>query len=342
MMDRNGNCDSFGMETHQASDPRVRVAIVNYRTADLTIDCLASLVIEREQWPSLEVIVADNASPDGSSDRLHQAISENGWGSWVRVLDLPKNGGFAYGNNAVMKFAASPPPEYFWLLNPDTAVRPGALAGLLAVMAREPKAGMVGSCLEWLDGTQQHSAFRFHTIASELTNNLPLGSLSQHFERWAVAPPPQRHTAQYDWLSGASILVRAETVADIGYMDEEYFLYFEETDYCLTARKHGWECWLSADSHVVHFVGKSTGVTNPSERTARRPDYWFQSRRRYFEKNHGALYALGADIALSASVIASRIAAAMRHRNSGIPDNFLMDLARHNMIASPSMHRKPK
>jgi hypothetical protein len=321
--------------------PRVRVAIVNYKTADLVVDCLRSLVAEREQWPGLEVVVADNASPDASSAHIKQAIAANGWGGWVRVLDLPENGGFAYGNNAIMQDRSTPEPDYHWLLNPDTIVRPGALAGLVAVAQREPRAGIIGSCLEWPDGTQQCSAFRFHTIGTELASSFPLGPFYRRFDRWVVAPAPERRTARHDWLSGASLLLKASMVREVGYLDDGYFLYYEETDYCLKARRRGWECWLSAESRVVHLVGQSTGVDGaPSLRAARRPAYWFEARRRYFEKNHGKLYALGADLALATSVIAAKAAAAVRRRGSGIPERFLADMARHSVVAAPRQRQR--
>ena len=95
---------------------------------------------------------------------------------------------------------------------------------------------------------------------------------------------------------GASLLVRQAVFQDVGGMDEEYFLYYEETDFCLRAARAGWPTWYVPGSAVVHLVGQSTGVTAIEGPPKRRPRYWFESRRRYFEKNHGRLYARWIDL----------------------------------------------
>ena len=262
----------------------VRTAIVNYRTSAMVIDCLASLAGERGGSFDMDVVVIDNASGDASIDELNHAVASNGWSDWVRIAALTDNRGFAAGNNIVLSDRTPPKPDFLWLLNPDTYLRRGALSGLLGVMRQHPQAGLVGSCLEWPDGKQQHSMFRFHTLTTEFFSSLPLGPLTPLFERFSAAPHPRRETARFDWLSGASLLIRADVVDQIGLMDESFFLYFEETDFCLRARMRGWECWLAGDSRVVHLVGQCTGVTDRNRGEIRRPSYWFEFTPPIFRK----------------------------------------------------------
>lgn len=314
--------------------PGVLVAIVNYCTADLTIDCLRSLEAEIRQHPGSTVVVADNASPDDSGSRIARSISDNGWSAWAHLMPLPRNGGFAYGNNNIIRAFLEGPdaPEFVWLLNSDTVVRPGALGALIDVLRRQPKVGIAGSCLEDPDETQQCSAFRFHSIVGEFVGAASLGPLSRLLKAWVIAPRPERKSAPYDWVSGASMMIRSQLLRQVGLMDEAYFLYYEETDLCRRARKHGWSSAFVSESRVVHLVGKSSGVTDRSNTTRRRSAFWFESRRRYFEKNHGRLYAAGADAALILGTLIHRFRAAVTRQPTGQPELFLSDLARHSAI----------
>src|SRR4051812_41551380 len=140
---------------------RVLIVIVNYRSADLAVDCLRSLAPEVRALggpAAARVVVTDNASGDDSVPRLTAAVRDNGWGDWATVRPLARNGGFAYGNNEAIRpaLAAANPadkPEYVLLLNPDTRVRPGAVRALLDFMDADPQAGLAGSRLEDPDGT---------------------------------------------------------------------------------------------------------------------------------------------------------------------------------------------
>ncbi len=266
-----------------------------------------------------------------------KAISENGWSPWAQVLLQPKNGGFAYGNNAVIKrHLKENSPDFFWLLNSDTIVRQGALRALLDFMEQNPKVGIAGSCLEDPDGTQQCSAFRFHSLASEFEASIQLGPISKLLQRWAVAPPLERKTAPFDWVAGASMLVRKEVFDQVGLMDESYFLYYEETDFCGRARQLGWTCWYVVESRVIHLVGKSSGVTEREITTKRRSAYWFESRRFYFIKNHGRFYAIGADLALAAGTLLWQLRTLLTGKSSTTPKYFLYDLARHSALLGKS------
>jgi hypothetical protein len=308
------------------------VAIVNYCTADLVIDCLRSLAPVRDECSHLAAVVADNASPDGSGKQIADAIVENGWSEWAKLLEMPRNGGFSYGNNGVIReyLESQSPPEFFWLLNSDTVVRKSALTALLSFMRDNPNAGIGGSRLEDPDGTPQHSAFRFHSIAAEFEGSVNLGVVSKILGNRRVAPPIVDVNQRFDWLSGASMLIRTEVLQQAGLFDEAYFLYFEETDFCLRAQKHGWQCWYVPESRVVHLVGKSTGVTERTGPPKRRPSYWFESRRRYFVKHNGRVYGALADLALASGTILWMARAGIQRRPAACPEKFLVDLARHS------------
>ncbi|CDN12119.1 Dolichol-phosphate mannosyltransferase in lipid-linked oligosaccharide synthesis cluster [Richelia intracellularis] len=286
--------------------------------------------------PETRVIVTENASGDDSVATIQTAIENEGWEDWVSFMPLDCNGGFAFGNNAAINPAlnSSNPPDYILLLNPDTVVRPGALKVLVDFMEQNPQAGIAGSRLEYPDGTPQFSAFRFHSILSELNAGLHLRFGQKFKERWAVVPPalPQEIT-QVDWVAGASMIVRRKVFEQVGLMDEGYFMYYEEADFCLQTNKAGWGCYYVPESRVVHLVGQSSGVTDPKAPRKRRPQYWFDSRRRYFVKNHGWLYAVMADVAFAFSFALTKLRWLIMGQQSVEPPQFLTDFLRNSVIA---------
>lgn len=314
--------------------PRLVVAIVNYRTADLAIDCLRALAAEVTAAGATQVVVADNASGDGSAERLAEAVRENGWGAWATVLPLPRNGGFSYGNNACFRrfLGGADEPAYFLLLNPDTVVRPGAIAALLDFMDLHPEVGIAGSRLEDPDGAPQLSAFRFHTVLGEFNNQLRLGMLERLLGSWVTNPKISDQPQRADWVAGASMMVRSEVFARIGLFDEDYFLYFEEVDFCLRALRAGWHCWYVPESRVVHLVGQSTGVTSPKARLSRLPRYWFDSRRRYFLKNHGPLYATAVDCVWFAGNLLWHLRRFLQRKPRAEPEGILHDYAKNSVF----------
>ncbi|MBK9386737.1 MAG: glycosyltransferase family 2 protein [Planctomycetes bacterium] len=313
---------------------RLLVVIVNYRSAELTIDCLRALASEVPQIAETQVVVTDNDSGDGEAARIASAIESEGWSSWARCRALPRNGGFAYGNNAAIEPAlrSDDPPEYVLLLNPDTVPRPGALQALLAFLDAHPAVGIAGSRLEYEDGTQHHSRFRFHTIRSEIVDGLRLGFVTKLLQRHMTAPPLVLHDHPIDWVAGASMMVRKTVFDAIGLFDEGYFLYYEETDFCLRAARAGWPCWYVPESRVVHLVGKSSGLTDLRVRAARRPRYWFESRQRYFVKNHGRLYAFFANLSWALCYSLWRVRRRLQRKPDEDPPHLLADFVRFHFL----------
>src|ERR1041385_4975095 len=129
---------------------RLLVVIVNYRTAPLVIDCLASLEPQIRSIAGAHVTVVDNASADGSAESLASAITDRGWSDWATLVRADRNGGFAYGNNIAIRAAlrSSDPPDYVMLLNSDTLVLDPAIQSLIDFLEAHPKAAVVGSHLE--------------------------------------------------------------------------------------------------------------------------------------------------------------------------------------------------
>ena len=310
------------------------VVTLNYRTHRLTIDCLRSLENEVRAIPGVQVVVSDNASGDGSVEQIGRAIAENNWDDWATLMPLDRNGGFAFGNNAPIRAALQSQlkPDYVLLLNPDTVVRPGALQALLDFMNANPQVGIAGSRLEDPDGTPQHSAFRFHSFLSEIDSGLRLGLVTKLLQGWIVAPPIVDVPCQTDWVAGASMIIRRDVLETVGLMDEGYFMYYEEMDFCLQARRGGWPCWYVPASRVVHFVGQSSGVTDRKRPPKRMPQYLFESRRRYYLKNHGWLYAVLTDAAWALSHMMWQVRRVIQRKPDNDPPKLLSDFLLNSVL----------
>ena len=321
-----------------AVETTLRIVIVNYRTPKLTIDCLASLESELMHLPGAHVVVVEGGSGDDSATQLAEAIAEQNWSSWVTLEVREDNAGFAGGNNAAIipALAESPAPEFILLLNPDTVVRPGAIHELLRFMEDHPTAGLAGSRLEDPDMTPQASAFRFPSIRSEFETTLRLGPISRLLKSKLVAMPVRDTPHRCDWLAGASLIVRREVFDAVGPLDADYFMYFEETDFCLAAHRAGFEAWYVPASRVVHLVGQASGVTakNDTAKPAkRRPAYWFESRKRYFVKNHGKLAATLADAVWIIGWSCWRLRIKLTGQPDRDPEKLLGDFVRHSVFA---------
>ena len=319
--------------TTQTPHQKVLVVIVNYRTADLTINCLKSLVSEVHSLPGTKVTVVDNASGDDSVAKIQQAINTEGWGDWVNLIASQHNGGFSSGNNLAIRpvLNSDNPADYFLLLNPDTEVRLGAIKALIDFMAKRPQAGIAGSRFELADGTPWNIILRFPTILSELDAGLRLGIVTKLLRKWVVAQPVEPQVQPADWLPGASMLIRRQVFEAVGLMDEEYFLYYEETDYCLQAKRAGWSCWYVPDSLVMHIGGQSTGVEIPNEPPERLPKYCFDSRRRYFTKNHGLIYAAIADLLWIVAYSTWKVRQVIQRKPNCDPPHYLGDFIQNSV-----------
>ncbi len=294
------------------------------------MECLESLENERETNGNLSAIVVDNASQDGSADLIEQVINRRGW-DWVTLLRSPDNRGFGAGSNLGISWALErlPKLDLVWLLNPDTRVVPGAARALAQFMRDHPAAGIAGSALLDADGELWPYAFRFPSLLGEIERGSHWGVVSRLLSRSATLRPMGQHCEKVDWVSGASLIIRRELLEDNLRFDEGYFLYFEETDFCLHAKRMGWECWYVPDAVVLHIAGQSTGLTGKQIKLKRLPAYWFHSRQRYFIKNYGRIYGILADFSWIAAHGLARIKQQLRRGPDPDPPNLLQDFIRH-------------
>ena len=271
------------------------VLIVNFRTGQLVVDCLESLISELPFLQGGKVIVVDNASGDDSTAQIAAAINDRGWSGWAELIALPHNGGFAYGNNRALERVREIDSSFGTIvcLNPDTVVRSGAITAMLGQFRASPRAGVVGALIENEDGVAQRAGHNFPSPLGELERAAQLGLLSRGLSSADMPQPIAAQVRRFDWVSGACFAIRREVIEQIGGFDEGYFLYFEETDFCLRAQRAGWTCWQVPQAVVVHFEGASTGINIPAKR---RPAYWYASRRRFFLKAYGVAGLLAADL----------------------------------------------
>ena len=304
---------------------RLAIVILNYNTALLTLDAVHSVIgqIRSED----RIYVVDAASPDDSTSLLEPALTKM---NKVVFLPLRKNQGFSFGNNVAIRQAlADPnPPDLILLLNPDTVAQASAIDALVSFMELHPDVGLAGSRLENPDGTTQWAAKRFHTFFSELDDAVSFGPLSKLLNRWSIAHSEQSTPHPTDWVPGAALMIRREVFESIGLLDESYFLYFEEVDFCLRAKRAGFDCWYVPQSRVVHFVGQSTGVT--SSRPGRRPRYWFESRARFWLTHYGRLHKLACDGAWTCGRLLFHLRCLFQGKRNHFPPHLWRDFVRFN------------
>ncbi len=312
----------------------VLVVVVNYRTARLSVDCLRSLSGELRGLPGLRAVVVDNDSSDGSYEVITAEIAARGFSDWACCVPGPRNGGYAFGNNLALRAALASPhaPPFFLLLNPDCQVRAGSVNALRDFLERHPRVGIAGSCLENPDGSLWSTAFRFPTVLGELEGGARLGLLTRLLKRWEVPVRMTERAEQVDWLPGASMMVRRAVFERVGLMDDGFFLYYEETDFCLRANRAGFSCWYVPESRVMHIAGQSTGVTDRTGPVKRRPQYVFDSRHRYFVKNHGPAYAVLADLAWILGLASFRLRRRIQRKPDSDPPALLYDSFRNNAL----------
>lgn len=304
---------------------RVGIAIVNYKTSDLVCECLKGIA-QLVTAADIKVCIVDNHSCDGSYERLIEEAQKPDYFGWVQVLDGARNGGFSYGNNLAAKHFADLDVSHFWMLNPDTYPTEHSLANLLTVFDRYPESGAVGSRLQDTDGTRQIAAFNFPRPLGEFVNMLRAGAVERLFSRYVVASTLPEKLHKVDWVAGASMLLRWEDFKSVGFMDEGYFLYFEEVDLCFKIGQLGRSIYYAPQSVVVHHVGAATGISDTRKKAPRRPRYWFNSRRRYFINNFGISGALIADVSALIGLVLYKMKVKVLRQPDTDPPSITRDL----------------
>jgi len=250
------------------SRPDVSVLIASYNTRDLLLQAVASTL-----EPGVETIVVDNGSVDGSADAVAEQFPA------IRLVRSDSNLGFAGGTN---RAACEAGGRTLLLLNPDAALTPGALGLLVDVLASHPRAGAVGPALLYPDGRPQSAAFHFPGLNQVLLDLFPVPRLMESRFNGRV----QARVAQpIDHPLGACMLIRRAAWEEVGPLDEGYFMYLEEVDWCRRARALGWQTWYEPAARVVHHAGAATS----QQPEAMYAQLW-RSRLRYYQRYHGPLY----------------------------------------------------
>lgn len=258
------------------------VVVVTHNGRDLALRTLRSALAASGELRS-EWIVVDSGSSDGTPEAIEAEFDQ------VEVLRVP-NRGFAAGNNVGIARAAG---RYVLLLNPDVEIREGTLAELVAALDSRPDVGIASVVQRDGDGALQYSMRRFPTPLRDLGESLfaahwPFFGTLQELETRAER---YRRESSPDWVVGAFMCARAEAIASIGGMDERFFLYSEEIDWCLRVRRAGWDVRHLPSMSVVHYAGRRD-----------RGDLMAQlahSRSLFARKHHSRLGALGIRAALA-------------------------------------------
>jgi GT2 family glycosyltransferase len=196
-------------------------------------------------------------------------------------------------------------------------------------MESHPQVGIAGSSFETEHGEEWPFAFRFPGWVSEIEHGLQLGPLTRLLSDWTVARPMTPIAQPTDWICGASMMIRPSVLAAVGALDENFFLYFEETEFCHRARTAGFTTWYVPASRVMHMIGKSTNLTEATRESRRLPGYWFESRTRYF----ASVYGVRATTAIDLLAIVSGMVGLLRKKILRRPStpHYIRDLVAHSV-----------
>jgi len=246
------------------------IVIVSYNTRDMLRDCLRSLPAGT-QGITAETWVVDNNSPDRSAEMVAEEFPE------VRLIANRENAGFTRANNQALRQCDS---RHSVILNPDTECRPGALTTLVRYLDSHPEAGAVGPKLLNTDGSLQPNGARFPNPLQDFLVVSDLRGLARaRFERWSRMRDDFDRECELDVVSGACMMVRREAIEKVGLLDEEFFMFYEEVEWCWRIKRAGWKVVYVPSAEVVHHWMGS--VRQNSEAMTRR---LFQSSDIYYRK----------------------------------------------------------
>jgi len=221
----------------------------------------------------MEVFVVDNGSKDGSLTAAREEFPQ------VKFIENQTNLGFAKANNQALSLSKG---KYILLLNPDTKVQEGAVDRLISFMDAHPESGAAGAQLLNSDGSKQNSMAKFPSLATELLN--------KNLLRWLFPetfPGKERNYTEpieVDSVIGACMMVRQDAIGQVGLLDEDYFLFLEETDWCYRMREAGWKIFHVPDVKIYHLQGKGVEI----EKRRAKVEY-HSSRYQFFKKHRGRL-----------------------------------------------------
>jgi GT2 family glycosyltransferase len=237
--------------------PDVSVVIVSYNTRDMLRNCLDS-VFKQTQQARIQVIVVDNNSTDDSCAVVQQLFPE------VTLIRNPDNRGFAAANNQGFRIATG---RYLLLLNSDTVILDSAIDKTLAYMESHPEVGALGPKVLWPDREFQSTVFRFHSVTNVALDALYLPQLFPRLDRARYAGFDWDVEHNVDAAAGCFLLVRREVLGQVGVLDEAFFMYGEEAEWCHRMHKKGWRVVYYPGASIIHIFGGSSKGRRDSVRT---------------------------------------------------------------------------
>ena len=232
-------------------EPEVSVCIVSWNVADDLRACLESLYAQEDD-PTVEIIVVDNNSSDGTV-----AMLESEYPKVITIVNS-ENRGFAAATNQALARGGG---HYLMMLNPDTVVPAGGLGALVRFAEAHPEAGIIAPKLLNPDGSLQYSCRRFPTLTAAIFRNTMLGRLfpkARSAADYIMSDWDHDSVREVDWASGACMLIRRESYEEIGPLDEGFRWGSEDVDYCLRARGAGWQVLYTPEPAIIHAIGRST------------------------------------------------------------------------------------
>jgi len=270
----------------------VAVSIINYKTADMTLTCVQSALDDLEGYNAC-VVITDNQSQDGSVEKIEAWIAARPEGIPVILVKSETNSGFSGGNN--QGFAACD-AAFYLVLNSDAYIKPGFFKALLDAAETQPNVGFFAPRIDFEEGGTQNSCFRFHSPAGEFLRCAKMRLFERILPNRSVTLGPDPDRSQIQWASFACLLLRAEMMQQIGPMDEGYFLYFEDSEYCLRGYRAGWPVAYVPNARAVHLRGGSGPVKSLEKRKSELPRYFYAARTRFFYQAYGRLGLLSANL----------------------------------------------
>lgn len=269
------------LESSPLAGGELSVIVVSYNVREILLQALASLFKSLQSsglTASTEVIVVDNASSDASA----AAVTERYPG--VAVIANKVNAGFASATNQGIRASRG---RYVWLLNPDTLVLDDAPAAFVKFMDTHQSAAVCGGRLVWPDGRVQHSCFSLPTLPMTFLDFFPINHRLVNSRLNGRYPSRQlTHPCAIGHPLGASMVVRRSAVEQVGLLDDAYFMYCEEIDWCYRFQQAGWDVLFTPAATIVHFGAQSSG-----QQSTQMLVELHRSRDRFFRKHYGALYA---------------------------------------------------